>query len=189
MAKLTVTQKYAIQGMLHNDIDIKMISKSLKIPVEDIEKYVRKELHNLQETFIKNVIADENKKNEAETVDENVAGDDITKEVLKSLRAAGLTDRDSQGLLDSAIAVAKKSGRVFTDTQSLYAACLSRLNASSMMIKKTAGNKEGVCVMTAGASAKLDIKRPKNMSRTSKGNIYDIKRGEILNVKDKKPKE
>jgi len=56
MARLTNTEKYAIQGMLHNKKTVEEISKQIDRPIHIIQKYVDGELNKIHETIAKNEI-------------------------------------------------------------------------------------------------------------------------------------
>jgi hypothetical protein len=52
MVKLTNTEKYAVQGMIHNGKTPEQISKSLKKPLNSVVNYIEGELNRIQETVV-----------------------------------------------------------------------------------------------------------------------------------------
>jgi len=53
MAKLSTTDKYAIQGMLHAQKTVEEISKALHRPEKTIQNYIDRDLEELYNTIVK----------------------------------------------------------------------------------------------------------------------------------------
>ena len=64
----------------------------------------------------------------------------------------------------------------------MYKDCVARMPSSTFMIKKTMGGREGVAIMTGGASQKGDdsSKRDRNSKIVRRGGIYDIKNKRMM---------
>ena len=185
MARLTQTEKYVIQGMLKDKKTEKQIAKQLDKPLEDIQKFIEK-LDTIVSDITKVQIETSTKsKSESpkNTVDRTSEEDDIIALVLRRLKTAGLTERDAQGVMNAALKTLTKQGLKVENEAQLYKTCISRLNAGSLMVKKTPGGREGVCIMTPGASSKNDGKTQSNMSRKADGNLWNIKEARIINGK------
>jgi len=133
---LSLEEKYAIQGLLHDKKNITEISEILRRSEQTIKKYVDAELNDLIETIAKVKIQQTD-----------------TKSKIKQ--------KDKQK---------DQVGKQFT--------------AQDLMVRKTANKEGGVAVMTQAASAKGDDflrKMPKQRTtRSTRGNIYDIKTKKIL---------
>lgn len=178
MSKLTNTDKYTIQGMLADNKSAKQMSKALSKPIADVQSYLEK-LDKTLNTITKNKIESEDK---IQTFSRTEDEDKIISDVKKRLMSAGLTERDSDGVLTTALAVMDKQNDVVDDVDKLYTMCISRLNTSTMMVKKSAGGREGVMIMNSAVSAKMDDKpKQNNMPRRTDGSLWNIKEKTIIN--------
>ena len=85
MARLTNTEKYAIQGMLHNKKTIEEISKQIDRPINVVQKYVDGELNKIHETIAKNKIKDNQSDDDIENVKKSDAGETVIRRGSKDL--------------------------------------------------------------------------------------------------------
>lgn len=177
--QLTNVEKNAIANMVASQKNSKQIAKEIGKPIEQIEKYMTKIDDMAKRTVSKMMTQGQKKK-----LDETGTDEHIIEKVLKRLQACGLTVRDADNLMSAALKVAEKTHKIFDKEDDLYAACLKRINTGSLMIKKSQGGREGVCIMTPGASAKVDSRKQSTVSRSARGNIYNIKQGKIMGGKD-----
>lgn len=177
--QLTNVEKNAIAHMVASQKTSKQIAKEIGKPIEQIEKYMTK-IDDMAKRTVSKMMTQSPKKK----LDEKGTDEHIVDKTLRRLQTAGLSARDSSNLMSAALKAAEKTNKVFDKEDDLYAACLKRINAGSLMIKKSAGGREGVCIMTPGASAKMDKPRQSTVSRSARGNLYNIKQGKIVGGKD-----
>lgn len=176
---LTNVEKYTIAGMIADRKTAKEIAKTLGKDIEQIEKYLGR-LDKLAENIVKEDNPPKTKKKAKKELVTEGTSEDIVAAVVRRLKKAGLSERDSSNLVETALKLADKTNKVFESDDELYTACIKRINAGNLMVKKTDGGREGVCMMTGAASAKMDGARKKTVSRTARGNMWDIKKGKLI---------
>lgn len=178
-SKLTQSEKYQIQGMMHNNISIEDIAESLNRTDTVIRNYIDGELEDLYNTVAR-VQANR-------TVDLNEDGIAGTPQVVidkakKALIERGIKSEDAAELVRRACIQYQE--KPFTGSGSLIHVALQQVNTKDLMITKTsAQGRKGVAVMTKEASERADSRR-KNMkklgSRVTRGNIYLIKEDKVI---------
>lgn len=169
--KLSVTEKYAIQGMLHQKKTIAEIAVALARSEGVVKKYVDNELSSLQDTIAKvqmdAVVPD---------VEEPKfkLSEELYEEVIHKLRTAGLYREDAKEILDRTLG---KLTFQPENSQQVYVLCIRNLNAKDVMNTRTASGKKGVAIMNAAASERGDEsrKKAKPESRSARGNVYKPK--------------
>lgn len=172
--KLSVTEKYAIQGMLHEGLDVTDIAKSLERTEATVRSYIEVELSELQSTIVKAKM----QQAEAEVEEEADSGfkisDELQEETIHKLRQAGMLREDALEVLQRTI---KKLKFQPENSQQLYVLCIRNLNAKDVMNTRSAGGKKGVAVMNRAASERGDEsrKKAKSESRSARGNTFHPK--------------
>ena len=174
--KLTQSEKYQIQGMLHNNIDISEIASQLNRTEKSITNYVDGELDGIYNTVVK-VAAEQaafKPKNKTPMVYVDAAIAEITSKGVKLGDAKELVRR----------ACVQYATQPFESTEALIHVALLQKNAKDLMITASAGDsRKNVAIMTKEASERLDDRR-KNMnkktSRVTRGNIYQIKEDRVI---------
>jgi len=179
---LSVVEKAAIetfvkQGMSHNEIAI-----TLKVSDDEVKEYVENELELTPETETEE---DEGPKALGVEKIRKEIDPAIWEETLNMLIRGGVNDKDkAEHLMNKAC---NQLLIVPEDAQTFYGVALRQRHDSRIAINhKAAGGREGVTVYTKTASEMADehLKTvPKQISRTARGNIYDIRKGEILTTK------
>lgn len=162
MVRLTNTEKYAIQGMIHSGLDARVIARNLKKSVDVIDSYIDGLTSSLQR------LADNGVPVEQEPVAEPVA-EAIVEEAPVDPTLPVITP-EIQELIP---AVEPQQPSVHNP----------RGLTKSLMINKTAAKKiKGVAIMTEAASAvsdELAKQVPTTKSRTSKGAIHLIEENKL----------
>lgn len=206
--RLNNTEKYAIQGMLSQDVEVDAICSELDRSEKVVTNYINGELTEVLGTvdkaraeakkndkgkkerrrFVdidKEEIYRIEKEREDETKVPEVKIDPrIRREAYHQLVSAGLTDRDSKRVIDAAVEACEAEGKPIVNAKHLFTECVRRMNAGHFITKKTQGGKEGVAVMSSAASQRMDEARKANagrrVTRSGRGNVYDPSTGEIL---------
>jgi IS30 family transposase len=166
--KLSVTEKYAIQGMLHDGQSVTDIAKSLERTEATIRGYVESELSTLQETIVR---AQVSASEEAPRIE---LSEEIYEGTIHKLRQAGMLREDAIEVLERTI---KKLKFEPENAQQVYTLCIRNLNAKDVMNTRTAGGNKGVSVMNRAASERGDEsrKKAKSESRSARGNTFKPK--------------
>lgn len=187
MVKLSLTEKYAIQGMIHEGKDLDDIAKSLKRRRTTVEEYVNGELEELVNNVVRArqqaAMADLEDENEDEVPQpqEIVIPATLYKEALNFMRKNGFSDTDGKELLDNAVA---QLTYIPADARELYNVAITKKGFGLQMVTKTAGGKEGVAIMTPAGSERGDIAHKeyadrKPTSRSARGNVWKPKQGRM----------
>lgn len=172
--KLSVTEKYTIQGMLHDGKSTKEIAELLSRTETIIDNYVNKELASLQET-----VAKAQSQAVEETVPTIEVSEEMFDEVVHKLRqAAGMLKEDATELLNRTIRKLKLEP---DNSNQLYVWCIRNLNAKDVMGTRTASGRKGVAIMTTAGSQRSDEfkKRIKSTSRSAKGHVFQPKENKM----------
>ncbi len=172
--KLSVTEKYAIQGMLHQKLSVEEIAESLERTPAVIQTYVDTELSALQETIARAQLTEVEP--EAEEEDNKGIADQITEDmrasVLVKLRQnTGKHSKDCEEILARTI---RKLTFVPENDQKLYVLCIRQLNAKDVMQTRSSDGRTGIAIMNGAASQRGDESRKKykNDSRSARGNVF-----------------
>lgn len=105
-----------------------------------------------------------------------VIDDSHLEKVKKDLIKAGVTNSDSDIVIQKTVDKAKEKGKVYKGAnahKAFYADCIKNMRAGNFMIKKTQGGREGVAIMTPAASQKSDSSRGSRLSRKAEGNLFN----------------
>lgn len=208
--RLNNTEKYAIQGMLAQDVDIDSICSELDRSERVVRNYVEGELTDILGTIDKSRRqAEKNKpktekksrrrfsdidEDEIHRIQEDIEDETVVPEVkidprvrreaYSQLVQAGLTERDAGRIIDAAVEACEKAGRNIPNSKILFTECIKRMNAGHFITKKTQGGKEGVAVMSSAASQRMDEAYKQHskqrVTRSGRGNVFDPSTGEIL---------
>jgi len=179
--RLTNTEKYAIQGMLHQKKSIEEISQELGRTQSTIKKYVEGELDKIHEqvTKLQLVQAEENKKLKKEVKKLSKQKKELTsfakiKEDASKELALQNVPQDKIGIL---IARAIKQNGTPMDKDTLVVWAMACRTAGDMMVHTTGGGKGNVAIMTQAASEKVEASdtTPNGLPRSLKGNIFNIR--------------
>lgn len=180
--KLSITEKYAIQGMIHEGKPIADIAESLGRKPVTIEKYINGELEELVTniTRAKLQAANPEVEQDEEFEFEAQVSEDIFEAVVHKLKQAGM-DRDKAE--ECIYRVLRKINFDPDNEQQLYALCIRNINAKDVMITRAAGGRKGVAVMTKAGSERGDEHkrraRKQKPSRKVRGNIFYPKEGRM----------
>ena len=181
--RLSNVEKYAIQGMVGQDATVAEIASELGRSEKTVENYVNNELDRLHSMSAEIQLR---QAEDEEVAKKSSTDESVIKKVVRRLLQAGLTEMDAQRVMNSALARAEKKNKVYGGEKAvdlLYNDCIGRMTASQFMIKKSQGGREGVAIMTPGASQKGDgaSKRNRNQTtRSSKGNLFNIKQNRMI---------
>ena len=167
--KLSIAEKYEIQGRLHEsrkagkpDIDsITEIAGSMDRRDTLVKKYVEDELDGIQETVAK---VEEGKGKPIVKIPQDMFND-----VVAKIEAQGLTKPDAKELAQKAV---KQVTQFPTTVDFIFSLAMKGLKAKHVMGKRTGSGNRGVSVMTPAASARLDDTDRSSTSRSARGNIY-----------------
>lgn len=165
--RLSNTEKYAIQGMLHERKPVAEIAKALGRTEKTVSKYIDGELDDLIDTITRVRATAEVVEEPEDEVDEVVevvkkpreTKGDVIADAKERLALTGMSKKDVEELLNTALSLAKKDGIVFRSGKELYQAAMKRINAKHLMARKAAGGREGVTVMTKAATERIDDKK------------------------------
>jgi len=191
MKDLSLVEKAATQQFLAQGMSVDDIAKELKKNRDTVDRYVSTELDQLNSTVAK-VQLDKEEKPEVVTAEIGTPDVDesIWKEALRLLLNAGLNDESKcRHLLNQAV---KKFERPVENAQELYGVALQCIDSRTLIHTQAAGGAKGVAVMTKAASEKGDDhlkKVPTGISRSARGNIYDIEKDEILGLEEEEKDE
>lgn len=188
---LSITEKYAIQGMLHEHKSLSDIAKILGRTEKTVEKYINNDLENLIDTIIAAKIQASEAVNE--TVDETsqesvvvkaakvVISKELYDSALKFMLSNGFPVDTGKELLDNAIQEIQYQPN---DGRELYMYAITNKPKSDLMIHKTGGGNVGVSIMTEQASTAGDSSekpnKQKTISRMARGNVFKVKEGKMV---------
>ena len=178
--KLSNDEKGRIQTLISEQKDIPEISKALDRSEGVVSNYVNGELDTLINTIVKvkleRVERELQEQQEEEQINvEGIATDEIIKKVKKRLDHAGMNEVTYNKLIKISLEKFAKAKKTFADDDQLYAECIKYMGAGDMMSRKTQKGREGVAIMTPGASSKADDLRRRagfNTSRTARNNVF-----------------
>lgn len=174
--RLSNTEKYAIQGMLHGQKDIDEIAQILGRSKQTIQKYVDGELEAIHNDIAR--IQSESGQDETESLPDPV-DPAILHKAVNQLKENGLEPGMASELCERAIA---KNGNP-PNADVLQAWAVSGIVAKDLMGHRTASKGDNtVSVMTGAASSKTDAARdsmPESISRTARNNLYHIREDEV----------
>ena len=172
MKKLSNTEKYAIQGMLHDKKEVAEIAREIECNVKLVQFYIDHELSKIYDT----VVTNELKKHK----EEKISISKLKEEVLTKMGTSGIETKIASRLVNTALKKHPKPPNV----DILFNWAMAELNAGDLMVKKTRDkNRSGIVVMTEAASEKGDAflsKLEPTLSRRSKKAIYSISEDKIL---------
>jgi hypothetical protein len=178
--KLSNTEKYAIQGMMHEGLEVADIATKLDRTEVSISKYIDGELDELVGTIAKAQLQSSEPKEEVVEEQEraHASEEDIENAVYHLKLNLNLNEDRAYEMVDRVLRSIEfdiDSGR------QLYALCVRTLNAKDVMVTETQGlRKPGVTMMTEAASERGDESKKKtSTSRTAKGNIFNPKQGKM----------
>ena len=173
--RLSNTEKYAIQGMLHSQKTIDEIAQILGRSEPTVKKYVDGELDSIHNDIAK--IQAESV--EDEPIVKTSPDPTIVQKAINQLKDSGLDHGMAIELCERAI---KKHGNP-PNSDTLQAWAVNGILAKDLMGHRTAGKGENtVSVMTGAASSKTDKSRdamPESTSRTARNNLYHIREDEV----------
>jgi len=175
--KLTLNEKYAIQGMLHSKKSVKEIQAQLERPnSKAVESYINDELSRIQDSIVKaNIPSDE------DIFQAEVSQETFTEAVHKLVRD-GMGREDAEALVNTTLDQLNMDP---DNGQQLYTLAIQHKSvlAKTFMVTKTQSGKDGVAIMTNPASSRGDEAgkraRQKAHSRSTRGNLYKPKEREI----------
>ncbi len=168
--RLNITEKYAIQGMLHDKKTVKDIAKVLGRTVKTVQKYADDELDKIHDTVTTVTVEVEKSSDQGE----------IRQNVYERINAIhGMVEGAGLKLVERAI---KENGQP-PSADVLFGWAMAQLNAGDIMMRKQVGTKaeDTVVMMTQAASERSDnfAMPEENISRTARNNLFDIKRGKM----------
>lgn len=186
MAKKTRTrgiisqiEKVKIQEMINQGLDVEKIGQELGRKPVTIQKYIDDELAPLiahvaaaqlqhEKTKVQDALDEQNFEIPQEMMDA----------ALKLLTQAGIELARAKDLMRKT--VSKLTG-VPDSAHDLYMFSLMATNSLDAMVTKTQEGRGGLAMMTAAASTRMDAfkKKPHNISRTARGNIWRPKEGRM----------
>ncbi len=177
--RLSNVEKYAIQGMLHNEKEVKDMAKSLDRTETVINKYIDNELDNIHTTTTKVKLEKEIKrlkKEQQKTESIQEMKECVTSELVRS---GAMPDTISEWI--------KRAIKQFgnpPNKEVLMGNCMKVRTAKDFMITQTSGKKERtVAIMTKEASERSDEFRktmPTSVSRTARKNLFNISEQKII---------
>jgi len=177
--RLSLTEKYAIQGMVNQGIDVSEIASQLGRKTPTIQKYIDGELSELTSNIataqLQSTDIPQSETTEVLDVDEHddvvVLSEQMYNDTLYKLRNAGMELGDAREILDRT--VRKLLGEPATADE-MYGYCLRNLNAKDVMVTRSAGGRKGVAMMTKAASERGDESknRPRQPGRGVRGRIF-----------------
>ena len=176
MARLSNTEKYAIQGMIHGGLEAKDIAKQLNRTEKVVQNYIDNELSTIQDHVVNAQIEQANDP----VLDESWIG-----KVKKRLTVdrSNISETDIISLINKSIKIARDRNQVFDSEDSLYKACIANMRAGQYINKRTYGKRDsGVAIMNQVASQRMDEAKKsygKAPSRSARGNVYNPSTGEI----------
>lgn len=172
--QLSMSDKLAIKGGLHEGKTAEEIASVIKKSPEVVQTYIDKDLDKLAGTIAKAQI--QAAQNEVVYVDEKTK-DAARRELVKG----GLTELDADKVVNKAAQKAANSKRKYRELAPFYTLCVKSMKAGEFMIKRSPGGKKGVTIMTQAASSKSEdsAKKHENIPRSARGNIYRPDTGEI----------
>jgi hypothetical protein len=180
--KLSVQEKYAIQGMLNAGNSLEDIQNLLDRPKSKaVENYVNGELKKIKETIAK--IDAENADRKEKTKPKIEVPEVMYDRTCRRLIQDGLDKADATHLVNATIKDLNNSPK---NENELYASAIHHRTqmAKDFLITRTQGQgREGVAIMTYPASSRADESgkraRAKAESRSSRGAIWQPKQGEM----------
>jgi len=191
--RLSNTEKYAIQGMVANNVAEEEIAQELGRSLQTVEKYLG-ELDSIHGTIAKvhtkklKQMQDEINRQQEELQSlkkgkqNQLSLDAIKQKVYERINdIPGLAQGTSIELVNRALAKTEQQPQ---DEEELFAWAIREINAKDLMIRETGAKKtKSVSVMTKAASERGDDFRttmPNSVSRTARKNLFDIQKGEII---------
>lgn len=190
--RLTNVERFAIQGMVADNVSAKDIAKELGRTTKTVENYLEK-LDGIHDTVAKvqhkklKDLQDEidrqseelKRLNEQKNTRQSL--DEIKQKVYERINSIpGLAQGTSFELVERVL----KNNDPQTEEE-LFALAIRELNAKDVMIRETGAKREKtVAVMTKAASERGDDFRetlPNTVSRTARHNLFDIQKGQIIN--------
>ena len=186
--KLTLTEKYAIQGALSEKKQPAEIADMLNRSEGIVSRYITTELDNLHQQIAEaQVEAAENKTQEKDpqtarysraskldiqqskpsapkepkSLDE-IASENTITEAYRELVKAGVLEERAKTIIEAALNKASDTGAVFKSSNDLFVEALKQMSAGDFMQKKSEGGQTGVTVMTHAASQRLDHRQSPN---------------------------
>ena len=173
--RLTLEEKYIIQGMLNDGKNVTNISNKINRSKKMVEKYIDNELNQLHETIV-NV--------EKSNIDNKITvSKEIYTETLHKLKKdiSNSENINPDKLLDETIASLEHDP---DSSAQLLSYCIQNLKANQFMANRTSSGKKGISVMTGTASARGDEHKNKianrQISRSAKGHVYRPFDGDIV---------
>ena len=169
-ATLTLQEKYAIQGMLHDECDTKEIAKELGRQKRTIQTYIDEELGCIHETIVK-IKMEKAQELEPETTEpEMTEAEEIEVKTEEALRQERVDKAVKQALEQTP--KTKKVGNIRKRKPAANQGIIGR-------------KKGGIAVMTEAGSEISDAiqqqqKSSKTISRSARGNMYMINEEEIV---------
>lgn len=193
--KLNNNEKYAIQGMLHDEQDVQSIAKSLDRTEKIVQSYIDNELDKIHDT-VATVQADkikdlQKKIEEQEKLIKQSKKQSKNKDSLNVIKQK-VYERINQipglaqgtGLELVKLALKDRKDIKNLDEETLFGLAMQKLNAKHLMIRETGAKKsKTVAIMTKAASEKGDDfykNMPDSTSRTARNNLYDIQKDAII---------
>lgn len=185
--KLTLREKYAIQGMLHNNMDIEEIATFLDRSTKIVENYVNGELDRLHNTIANAQLEQLEKEVERRQKEAlsppneqpNISSKDV-QNVFTRLKDAGLLEKDIVWVINKVFDVYEKTKSKLQDADHLYTECIKNMRAGHFITKRTQSGKGGVAIMSPAASTRMDESAKQSRgSRSTKGCIYNPSTDEI----------
>ena len=168
LPNLSLQDKYAIQGMLHQEKTVEEIHEVMQDKdMEDIQEYVDFELERIHE-----VVAEQDLDEVEKFIDTQ-----IYSRVKGQLVKGGVHEQDADRLLKKAL----DECATLPDEPTLYRLALKNIK-SGQYIAKSGRHKPEAAVMTKVASERSDMARdnyPAPISRTARNAVYRPNSGKI----------
>ena len=174
--RLSQTEKYAIQAMLHDEKTPDEISGELNRSTVIVNKYIDTELKNILET-IKSVRANEEIKTSNEKIKQTLI-DAITEKIIRE-------NKLDEGLARGAATQSVSENPDEVDLYELTKKASRTLPAHHFIQNTSMGGRKGITIMTQTASEVADANRQKNLDSLNlnhaiDGSLYNAKTGEQI---------
>jgi len=174
--KLTINEKYIIQGMNRDGASVESIATSLGRTVKTVTNYLE-DLDRVQ-TTVANVQTEEVMKEEVPQAKEKPTSPEVIDKAIKMLIKAGYVELDANKMVNQALRTFFNN--VGTDNpQKLMDFSLRFIKTGELMQKTTMGGNEGVTIMTGAASDRSDYSKKRGkINRKCDNATFSLKNGE-----------